>query len=141
MPMKAGDDMTSKRQIEANRKNAGQSTGPKTIAGKARSSHNALRHGLASQGHLESEDIARSLAGALGEVGKAIVDAAHCAARLKKVRAVRYAMLVDLLAEPRTGDISTIRNLDRYQRIAATGYHRAIASIRNSLSESRRSDS
>ena len=38
--------MASKRQIDANRRNAQRSTGPRTAAGKARSSANALRHGL-----------------------------------------------------------------------------------------------
>ena len=40
--------MTTKRQIAANRRNARRSTGPKTAAGKAASSANALRHGLAA---------------------------------------------------------------------------------------------
>ena len=38
--------MTSERQIAANRRNARRSTGPKSRAGKRRSSANALRHGL-----------------------------------------------------------------------------------------------
>jgi hypothetical protein len=38
--------MTSKTQIEANRANARRSAGPRTAAGKARASRNALRHGL-----------------------------------------------------------------------------------------------
>ena len=39
--------MTSPRKMQANRANAGHSTGPKTHAGKARSARNAHRHGLA----------------------------------------------------------------------------------------------
>jgi hypothetical protein len=38
---------TSAAKIAANRLNATRSTGPQSVAGKARSSRNALRHGLA----------------------------------------------------------------------------------------------
>jgi hypothetical protein len=41
--------MTSYRQIEANRRNALQSTGPKTEAGKQASRCNAVRHGLTAE--------------------------------------------------------------------------------------------
>jgi hypothetical protein len=41
--------MTSFRQIDANRRNALTSTGPKTENGKQRSRHNALRHGLTAE--------------------------------------------------------------------------------------------
>ena len=41
--------MTSYRQIEANRRNALKSTGPKTEAGKQASRCNALRHGLTAE--------------------------------------------------------------------------------------------
>ena len=51
--------MTSFRQIEANRRNARQSTGPKTPGGKQRSRRNAMRHGLTAEtviGALEHAD-------------------------------------------------------------------------------------
>jgi hypothetical protein len=38
--------MATRKQIEANRRNARKSTGPRTSAGRAVSSRNALRHGL-----------------------------------------------------------------------------------------------
>jgi hypothetical protein len=41
--------MTSVKQIEANRSNALNGTGPRTAKGKARSSRNALTHGLTAQ--------------------------------------------------------------------------------------------
>src|SRR5262252_4627293 len=41
--------MTSYRQIEANRRNALKSTGPKTEAGKHSSRCNAVRHGLTAE--------------------------------------------------------------------------------------------
>ena len=40
--------MSSEKQIEANRRNGRRSKGPRSEAGKARASRNALRHGLAS---------------------------------------------------------------------------------------------
>jgi hypothetical protein len=41
--------MISEKQLEANRRNAERSTGPKTDEGKTRSSRNNLRHGLTGQ--------------------------------------------------------------------------------------------
>ena len=45
--------MTSLKQIEANRRNAQKSTGPKSEAGKQRSSRNAVRHGLTAETIIE----------------------------------------------------------------------------------------
>ena len=41
--------MTSYRQIEANRRNALNSTGPRTESGKHQSRRNAVRHGLTAE--------------------------------------------------------------------------------------------
>ena len=45
--------MASPSQIEANRRNALMSTGPKTEAGKSRSRRNAIRHGLTAETVIE----------------------------------------------------------------------------------------
>ena len=45
--------MTSAHQLEANRRNALKSTGPRTINGKETSRRNALRHGLTAETLLE----------------------------------------------------------------------------------------
>src|SRR4029077_18003955 len=42
--------MVTEKQLEANRRNAQQSTGPRTIAAQANPSRNNLRHGLT--GHI-----------------------------------------------------------------------------------------
>jgi hypothetical protein len=52
-----GPTMTSEKQRLANRRNAKASTGPKTAAGRAKSSRNSLKHGMtASQVTLDDED-------------------------------------------------------------------------------------
>lgn len=61
--------MASPARVAANRANAGSSTGPRTASGKARSSLNALRHGLAvsvfadPELGAEVESLARRIAG------------------------------------------------------------------------------
>jgi hypothetical protein len=61
--------MITRRQVEANRRNARASTGPKSATGKARSAGNARRHGLAvpictdRALAAEAEALARALVG------------------------------------------------------------------------------
>ena len=59
--------MTTGRQLEANRRNAARSSGPRSRAGKQRASQNSFRHGLASATRFDHckqiEQLARELAG------------------------------------------------------------------------------
>src|SRR5215471_17226664 len=60
--------MTTEKQVQANRDNAKKSTGPKTDAGKAVVSGNALKHGLLAEAALlpgEDEEAFTNLAGNL----------------------------------------------------------------------------
>ena len=50
-----GEIMTSEAKVSANQQNARQSTGPKTPQGKARSSLNAIKHGLTATSYLVAE--------------------------------------------------------------------------------------
>jgi hypothetical protein len=100
--------MTSERRRTANRANAQASTGPKTAAGKFRSSRNSHRHGLSlsvlrdpllSQ---EAETLARKIAGK-----NPSVRALACARRIAeaqvdliRVRKARHDLIADKLADP-----------------------------------------
>ena len=41
--------MSSLKQLEANRRNAQKSTGPRTVEGKDRSRYNAVKHGMTAK--------------------------------------------------------------------------------------------
>ena len=51
--------MATERQIAANRRNAGNSTGPRSSGGKKRASRNSYRHGLAAAVTTTEEDAKR----------------------------------------------------------------------------------
>src|SRR5258708_4491269 len=54
--------MATLKQIEANRRNSGFSKGPRTSAGKLRSSLNAMKHGAYSKKHLTPDENDQELA-------------------------------------------------------------------------------
>jgi hypothetical protein len=102
--------MTSPRQIDANRRNAQKSTGPRTGEGKRIVAQNAVKHGLLSQ-HVvlanedesEFEDFTRRLRSALsplGELEEMLVDSIAASAwRLRRVLRVERGLFVAYIAE------------------------------------------
>jgi len=92
---------TSEAKIAANRRNAGLSTGPRTLRGKLHSARNALRHGLAAKlscqpnRSVEVERLSRLLIAAF-QKKKALADTideiAEAQADVIRVRSVRISI-------------------------------------------------
>src|ERR1700712_1710657 len=123
--------MASELQIEANRKNAKKSRGPKSVAGKRTSSRNALRPGLARSqtSKVSAPDTLTNLISAYLEdsaMTGAAVEIARARADLIRVREVRISMLTDLLKSPQRATVKRLRGLDRYERAALAKQKRAL---------------
>jgi hypothetical protein len=114
--------MTTPARIEANRKNAGRSTGPKTPQGKGRASRNAVRHGLRSDlavlpfeqadaWERHRDGVVRSLT-PVGTLEEALAfRVALCLWRLRRVAVYEAGTataaiegVADEIARPQTGD-------------------------------------
>jgi len=123
--------MASKRQIEANRKNAKRSTGPKTDAGKARSSRNARRHGLSQsglEGDVSSDALAGMIMAALADQpnASAVRDLVRSKLRLSYIREVRQEMLAALLECPGPKQAKRLAGLERFEKAARAVQRRAV---------------
>ena len=126
--------MATEKQIAANRANAKHSTGPKTIAGKMKSSRNAYRHGLSGPLRLDpvtsakAEVIAHALAGAVPNE-KTLASAAEFAGaqlELLRIRSRRAELLAKIgLDFNNTQELRRLAALDRYERYACTKRRRA----------------
>ena len=127
--------MATEKQIAANRANAKHSTGPRTAAGKVKSSRNAYRHGLSGPMPLDLPSgaavnfIAVELAGEHATEDR-LVSAAHFASaqmellRIREIRTDQFAK-VDLYDDGNLKGLRHLAALDRYERYALTKRRRA----------------
>jgi|SRR5579871_435960 len=129
--------MATEKQIAANRANAKRSTGPKTAAGKQKSSQNAYKHGLSRLQPLNSSSITlfRTIVGALADELRtenqltAVNDLAQAQAELARIQAIRAERWAeinpDAWLDDNTKDLKRLAALDRYERYAFTRRRRA----------------
>jgi hypothetical protein len=127
--------MASEKRISANRANAKKSTGPKTPAGKMKSSRNSLRHGHSSQGSFNPETAAKAavLAQALvapGEADEATLNAATALAEahleIDRIHQTREELMETVDADPLdVRSLKRMASLDRYERYALTRRRKA----------------
>lgn len=90
--------MTSPARVQANRENAGKSTGPRTPEGKAKSSRNARRHGLNGGTPADYSDRESQLQASLRlhvrNIGPArVAPAAQALVLIERVRAAQIRVL------------------------------------------------
>jgi hypothetical protein len=126
--------MATEKQLAANRANAQKSTGPKTAAGRLKSSRNAFRHGLSLPLRLDlatsekAHTIVHLLTADQADEEKltAATEVAQAQLDLLRIRAVRAKPLAEL--DLTSGNIEHLRRwaaLDRYKRFATTKRRRA----------------
>jgi hypothetical protein len=125
--------MASEKQIAANRANAQKSTGPKTMAGKLKSSQNAYQHGLSSPLRLDpvtsakAAIIARALTGedANENTLKLSAEFAHAQIERERIQSTRADLMAKFdLDQPEIRTLQRLAALDRYERYAYTNKQR-----------------
>ena len=133
--------MATVAQSVANQANAQHSTGPRTAAGKARVSHNAIRHGLTAR-HLvvrddEREEFAAFQDSLLAEIDPqgaietvTFHELLHAAWNLQRFRRIEAELAAsgDPFSDPQTA--ATADRLARYQARTQRAYYRAIHELR-----------
>lgn len=131
--------VATEKQIAANRANAQKSTGPKTAAGKQKSSRNAYRHGLSCPLRLDpvtsakADAIAHALVGddISGEKLASAEQFAQAQLELQRIRSTRADLMAKLEFHQsnRMWDLQLLVALDRYERYAYTKRRRAAVKL------------
>jgi hypothetical protein len=117
--------MPTERQIAANRRNATNSTGPRSKAGKGRASRNSIRHGLSKPAVFDASDrewIERfALEAARGDQSALALELARSAAgfhldltRIRKVRAKVTEEMITNFEKCKLEDASGLQRLAEY---------------------------
>ena len=126
--------MASEKQVAANRANAMRSTGPKTLAGKLKSSRDAYRHGLSGALRLDPvtsakvDAIAHVLAGEKANEDRltSAADFARAQLELLRIRSTRTKLMEKIeLNYNNTQELRHVVALDRYERYSRTRRRRA----------------
>jgi hypothetical protein len=132
--------MASDRQIAANRRNAKESTGPRSEAARGRLRLNALRHGLAVaigtdpalQGDVAK--LAKMLSRGEQQVSESAREAAEAELDLLRIRKLRASQFETYFANGATPDRlvelnDNLAKLERYERRAFSRRKRAIRAM------------
>jgi hypothetical protein len=127
--------VTSALKSSSNRKNAQNSTGPRTKAGKARAARNALNHGLAIPIHTipefrkDIETLARMIARACGNetITELSRQAAEAQLETFRIRKVRTTILANESTWEDRND--KLAKLERYERRAFSRAFRALRGL------------
>ena len=134
--------MASEKQIAANRANAKRSTGPKTAAGKLRSSRNAFRHGLSGPlppdptTSAKIDSLTSLLAGeqTSEDYLESATDFARAQVELLRIRSIRSEQSAKMdLNDCTPGNLRELKrlaSLDRYERYALTRRRRSSRGLR-----------
>jgi hypothetical protein len=126
--------MATEKQIAANRANAKRSTGPKTLAGKMKSSRNAYRHGLSGPLRFDPVTSAKADVIALALVGeeageeklRSAAEFARAQLELLRIRSLRAKSISKIdSSQDNTLELQHLVTLDRYERYAHTKRRRA----------------
>lgn len=153
--------MTSAAKIEANRGNAKKSTGPRTPAGKARTRHNAFKHGLGRYTSFDAaederiEELELALGGEYPDPVDADLSTLAAQAEVELLRARRAKVVLVNSAAERLVDekklpaaqraasafarkTKVLLAIERYERRAISRRNRALDALRKSQAERRR---